>query len=82
MAVPKVKVFLTRTEVITLAGLLGGMCGETLADLYEKLVNHLQGDDAEISDEISKLLTQTIEIDEDNFLYKATINVKGHNLHE
>ena len=77
MAVQKVKVALTRTEVITLAGLLGGMYGETLADLYDTLSNHLQGDDVKIADDISRLLTELIELDEDSLLYKAQVNVKG-----
>lgn len=78
MATPKVKVFLTHKEVITLAGILGGMYGDIFANLYEDLVQHLNSEDEKIAYRISELLSQINEINEDSLLYKATIDIKGH----
>lgn len=82
MANPKVKVFLNKTELITLAGILGGMYGDTFANLYDKLVKQLSREDEQIADEISKLLAQLIELNEDNLLYTAMTNIKGHYSHD
>jgi len=82
MANPKVKVFLTKTEVMTLAGILGGMYGDTFANLYETLVKHLSKDDEVVADEISKLMAQLIELNEDNLLYTALTNINGHISHD
>ena len=78
MATPKVKVFLTRKEVITLSGILGGMYGDVFTNLYDDLIQHLNSEDEKIADRISELLTQVAEINEDKLLYKATIDIKGH----
>ena len=78
MATPKVKVFLTHKEVIALAGLLGGMYGDIFTHLYDDLIQHLNSEDEKIANRISELLTQKIELDEDNLLYTATIDIKGH----
>lgn len=61
-----------------LTGIIGSMYGQGLGNLYNTLCNHLVGDDAEIAEEISQKLAQLVSIDEDNLLYTATINVKGH----
>lgn len=81
MGAPKgnaVKVYLTKKEVVALAGILGGMYGEIFGSLYDTLVNHLQSEDEEIADEISNMLTNRVELNEDNLLYEATIKVKGN----
>lgn len=74
----KVKVHLTKDEVIMLTGIIGALYGQGLGNLYDKLCNHLIGDDMEIAQEISEKLAQLVDIDEDNLLYNASIKVKGH----
>lgn len=78
----EIKISLTRKEVITLAGILGAMYGETLHSVYEELIMHLAGEDENIADEISALLDQAIVIDEDSLLYEATVNIKGAYSHD
>lgn len=74
----KVKVHLSKEEIIMLTGIIGAMYGQKLGNLYEKLCNHLLNDDMLIAEEISEKLAQLIDINEDNLLYNATIKVKGH----
>lgn len=74
----KLKVYLTKEEVIMLTGIIGAMYGQGLGNLYDKLCNSLIEDDIEIAEEISQKLANLISIDEDNLLYNATIKVKGH----
>ena len=38
-----VKVYLTKEEVVVLAGVLGGMYGQTFSELYNELMCHLKG---------------------------------------
>lgn len=84
MRMPKnsIKVYLTKEELVTLAGIIGAMHGRNFTELYNELMLHVKGEDEEITYEISKLLDQLIAIDEDNLLYTATLNVRGTDLHK
>ena len=72
-----IKIYLTKQEVITLAGIIGALYGQTLEDVYNELMLHLKADDEKIALEISRLLDQKIEIDEDKYLYRATKHILG-----
>lgn len=78
----KVKVYLTKKELILLSGIIGALHGQELGNLYDEFMLHIKNEDERIAYEISKLLDQMVAIDEDNLLYTATINVRGTNLHE
>ena len=77
-----VKVYLTKEEVVVLAGVLGGMYGQAFSELYNELMCHLKGDDEKIAYEISQLLDQLVMLDEDNLYYNAHMNVYGTDLHK